>query len=196
MAQAQKAAWAQRAGGPGVQEGPGQEKKPRRTGTAGRRKDVRGRASATSNPASARYPRDGVPAPRQPTARVTLVSPRILRQPRHCYHPPLPHPDCPGDGTKGREANAVPKEARFLTSRAARTRHSHDRQEDLQSQDAECCPQQDAGLGTVLPPHIPAPRPASLPGCRGSPGGTSDPLSSPKEHGVRPWSLPSLTETS
>lgn len=70
-----------------------------------------GRASATSNPASARYPRDGVPAPRQPTARVTLVSPRILRQPRHCYHPPLPRPNCPGDGTKGREAKAMPKEA-------------------------------------------------------------------------------------
>ena len=51
---------------------------------------MRGRASATSNPASALYPRDGVPAPRQPTARVTLVSPGILRQPRHCYHPPLP----------------------------------------------------------------------------------------------------------
>lgn len=71
------------------------------------------------------------------SARVTLVSPRDTQEPRRCYHPPLPCPDCTGSETKCREANAVPKEAQFLTSRAARTRHSLDRREGLESQDTE-----------------------------------------------------------
>ena len=83
-------------------------------------------------------------------------------------------------------------------------RHSQDRQEGLQSQDAECCPQQDAGLGMVLPPHVPSPEARLPPSCssvspqaaEGAPGEGVNPLSSPKERGVRPWSCPSLTETS
>ena len=88
----------------------------------------------------------------------------------------------------------MPKEARFLTGRAARTRHSQDRQEDLQSQDAECCRQQDAGLGMVLPPHVPSPEARLPPSCSSvspqaaegapgegvTPGGRSDPPLQPQ----------------
>ena len=201
VAQAQRAAWAQRAGGPGIQEGPGRERKPRRTGEVGRRKAL------VAGP----WPPALLPQPTIPgmgcRLHVSLCHPG--QSSGYSGSPgvaiTLPSPALTVRGMKrSREANAVPKEAQFLTSRAARTRHSLDRREGLESQDTEmlasagCWPWH----GPASPHPLPrGPPPSKLqlcfpPGCRGRPGGRSDPLSSPKVCGVRPWSHPSFTETS
>lgn len=86
----------------------------------------------------------------------------------------------------------MPKEAQFLTSRAARTRHSLDRREGLESQDAEM-------LGMVLPPHVPRPETRIPPSAAVSPQAAEGvlreeltPSPAPRRVGPRP----SLTETS